>query len=161
MLPYSIETDYQPLYLGGILNLFTWFLPLLIIVVLSLYTMWEIRVIIKNKTQHLSHSSSQVIAANEARTSGKRLFWWRRKFNRLKTMRLSVQLRFTIIIFSYVSQWIPPCILTITNMFCGHCIVGTAVHLIYWLTFTVCAVDPLIVFIFNVNVNLLCNCKRK
>lgn len=57
---------------------------------------------------------------------------------------LGPQARFQIIIISYCVQWFPSCIIALVDPFCG-CIPQELIASVYWLTFTVCLTDPLVI----------------
>lgn len=155
MIPFAIEADIQPEYFGSIMNIIMWFTPLFSILFVSLYIMWCLHIIMKKKPTK-SHSTSEM---NSELTES--LSFWRKTLKRILAIRVSAQTKFSIIIFSYWFQWVPPCILTIWNPLCNHCIQGPVADAIYWLTFTVCAVDPLVVLLLNPNVTMFCFREKK
>ncbi len=61
--------------------------------------------------------------------------------------------RFIIIISVYWVQWAPPCFMTVfTPLFSYNPVPKSVTKVVYWLTFTVCLADPLVVLILNPNV---------
>lgn len=136
-----------------------WFTPLFSIIVVSVYIMWCLHVILQNKKKN--QGPAKKVAKKSLSTLESELDWKKRLLSKIKKFKISAQTKFTIIILSYWLQWIAPCLLTIANPMCNHCINGPVADAIYWLTFTVCAVDPLVVLILNPNVTISCFRKKK
>ena len=148
MKPYDIEADFNPPWISSILNFIMWFVPLIVILYLSLHVMWCLRQIMKNKKQTKGGGHKKT-TDNESQTLIQKLI------TLIFKSRLSAQTKFSIIIFSYWFQWIPPCILTIINPICDHCIQGAFAKTIYWLTFSSCAITPIVVLLLNPNVVII------
>lgn len=93
-----------------------------------------------NSHRMIAASSPMIIRSNSLR--------WR-KFKSI--FSLAPQSRFQIIIFSYCLQWFPSCIIALIDPVCA-CIPANLIANIYWLTFTVCLTDPLVILLFYSNV---------
>ena len=149
----------HPEYIPFILNIFMWLTPLFLILIISLYIMWCLHILMKNKPK--KNLRPKRALTNDTLKGEKRLSMFQKFMEKMAKFKLSAQMKFSIIIFSYWFQWTPPCIVSITNSICNNCIDGTATSSIYWLTFSVCVVDPLVVLLLNTNVSLGCFSKKK
>ncbi len=60
--------------------------------------------------------------------------------------------KFIVIISIYWMQWAPPCFLTVFSPIISYKIPESMTKVIYWLTFTVCLSDPIVVLLVNSNI---------
>lgn len=135
---FSFDISYENRTVEILLISTLWFLPLLSIVVVSgiILTVLNRRKA-PNRGVELTSISGQRSARN---VSVKKWF------------RLGPQIRFQIIIYSYCVQWFPSCILAIVDPICGRCVGSNVIGAVYWLTYTVCFTDALVILVFNPNV---------
>lgn len=83
------------------------------------------------------------------------------KWRRIKSWCiLGPQERFQIIITSYCVQWFPSCIIALIDPFCA-CVPPELIATIYWLTFTVCLTDPLVILFLYPNTVFKSKAKTK
>lgn len=148
----STAIKFKPAYMETIFILFTWFIPLIVIIVLA-----ALILVILNKRRRqvasLNKFSSSVTCIT---TTGVRQIRAKINFMRkLKTyFRLGPQIRFQIIIASYWLQWFPSCLIALIDPICAWCVPANFSMAVYWLTYTVCLTDPLVILFFNPNVAL-------
>ena len=152
---YSTEVDYNNRIVGTLLILFTWFLPLCSIIVISITILVILHKRIQQKRSlqakaRLIRSKSIKVAVIE--TTVKRDS--RQSISSIKNqlIHLGPQTRFQIIIISYCLQWFPSSLIAIIDPLC-NCISLNVTETVYWLTYTVCLTDPLVILIFNPNVS--------
>ena len=120
----TCDIAYQPSYLKLIITFVTWFLPLMFTFSSTLYIINKVR--IKKKYNRKS--------------SGKR-----KKVNVFDT-----ETRLSVVIIIYLVQWLPSCILWMTNSLC-FCISDIIMNSTYWLSFSVAFTDALAVLLLNSN----------
>lgn len=153
---YSTNVRFNPDFLGIILIFLTWFIPLTAIIILAVY----ILVILNRRRRQVAtmrkfspsvtHVSALPINSEfPTNTSKRRVFKKKLK----SAFRLGPQIRFQIIITSYWIQWFPSCLIALIDPIC-LCVPSNVSSTIYWLTYTVCLTDPLVILIFNPNVAL-------
>ena len=135
---FSFDVSYENRTIEIILISVLWFLPLLSIVVVSGIILAVLnRRKVPNGRVELSSISGQ-------------------RSNRNVTVKkwfsLGPQIRFQIIIYYYCIQWFPSYILAIIDPICGRCIGSNVIGAVYWLNYTVCLTDALVILIFNPNV---------
>jgi hypothetical protein len=139
---YYMTEDYQfaqcyipfvPAYTQFLYFFFGVFIPLVIIIVLSIYVAVVIgkkqRVKrLKNKKNKAPHTTTTT-ATGEATTSN--------KVNKKakKEFRLSPEVRLSLIVLVYIIQYTPSCFLDLINSLC-NCIPTDLSTALYWLTYT-------------------------
>ena len=151
---FSTDVDFDPVVVGFVFNMFLWFVPTFSIFFLATYILFKLRILSKKKKKKTQHATSIKIAQssydNDNFTRSNHVS---KKLTQLvRGVRLNAQTKFSIIIFSYLAQWMPPCLLTTINGLCSNCIDGPVYDGFYWLTYTVCLVDPIVVLLINTNV---------
>ena len=146
---YSIDVDIEPRYVFSLINIISWFLPLvstgyLSLIILKILIERErkkkknnkskitVSIInsIKTPIQEFSHDEGSL--TNEMSSPNKAVSA-RKKIEEF--FRFSAQTKFSFIIFSYWLQWIMPCVLTVISP--CNCIAGGVNGIVYWLTYTV------------------------
>ena len=150
----STDVNYNPVAVGFILNMLLWFVPTCSIFFLATYILYKLRILSKKKKKKIKHAASTMMAHStldndkfmRSHNVSKKLTHF------VKSIRLNAQTKFSIIIFSYLAQWMPPCFLANINGLCSNCITGPVYNGFYWLTYTVCLVDPIVVLLINTNV---------
>ncbi len=140
---FTLQIKYLPSYIGDALNVTFWLVSLVLIFTISVVI---IKVLYKNhmnkkclmelSVQHMSSSRNDTVTSIE----------YNSKLNKHKAM--SPHVRFLLIIVIYWLQWIIPCTTIIIHAFCG-CISINTVLKVYWLTYTVCLTDPIVIFLLN------------
>lgn len=154
---YSLDINYgdENYALKISLNIITWLIPLLLILIISIKIVYFLNMRKRNAIVMRAPKKSTIYSGNATTTTISRETWNRRLFKACFNYRFSAQTKFMIIISTYWLQWILPCLLTIINPICGECIPQDIYLAIYWTTFTVCLIDPLIVLILNPNVSCM------
>ena len=160
---FTTDVNFNPSYIKVIYNIVLWFIPLFSILIVASYIIYILEMRERRK-KSMSNASSKgnftVTFLNTqiaSTTSELKPSTYRKIFKYLYRFRLSGQAKFTIIIWTYWFEWAPPCVVTILNPLCDFCVPSDVTAVIYWLTYTVCLFDPLIVLILNPNVS----CMRK
>lgn len=171
VVQFTTNIDFEPSYIQVVLIFITWFSPLLAIIVLAAI----ILVILNKRNRRVAHMKrfTPSMITHTAAFSGhsdagdgghaggaaytesshtKRKSQFMRKIK--KHMHLGPQSRFEIIILSYWLQWFPSCLIAIIDPLCA-CVPSSLSSTIYWLTYTVCLTDPLVILIFNPNVAII------
>lgn len=113
-----------------------WFLPMLGILVVSSLILIYLKISQRRKEKFKNTKSSE---ANKS------------VFERLSGYHLSPHTVFIFMMSVYWLQWIIPCLTTLLNMIPNVQIISE----VYWLTYTVCLSDALILLILNPNVSFL------
>ena len=137
--------NYNPLFTNFVFTLFTFFLPLIIIVIMTIHVMRFLRVRQKNKKKipQITKNNISLIknsSSANAQTRG----------TKIKRLKLNVQVKMSIIIIVYQIQWIPSSIVWMTDALC-KCVPNNISTFIHWLKFTVPFTDPILIIIFNPN----------
>lgn len=178
---FSTNINFKPVWVEVLLIFITWFSPLIAIIVLAAFILMILNE--RNKrVAHMKRASlpsmvthttaafpaarsdpavdndgaSTTMAATAATASASIKSKWRRSQLARKIrshMRLGPQIRFEIIILSYWLQWFPSCLMAVVDPLC-MCVPSSLSATVYWLTYTVCLTDPLVILIFNPNVSL-------
>ena len=152
-------------YFNFILLVVAWFIPLVLIFVISVEIIFILRKRIKQKREmqearkvkkhhtinRSDGSAMHTTTAGSPRSKTLIRNWFRKCFHH----QLSASTKFIIIITTYWIQWFSPCLLVIINIVCNSCINTDIVSNIYWLTYTVCMVDPIVVLLLNPNVSCM------
>lgn len=172
IVEYTTILNIRYFYVEFILIFFTWFMPMLLIVIFAV-----IIILILNKRRlrkfnlvegwRLTTTSTKTIfvvpendnSTTRTQTVEKQSFFKQLKVNFNKMFSLGPQVRFQIIILSYCAQWFPPCIITLIDPLC-NCIPLNVNESVYWLTYTVCLTDPIVILVFNPNVGVFRNKQR-
>jgi hypothetical protein len=156
-LDYKTELNFQPPYAKLLMNVIFWFLPLFFILVLSIF------IIVKLLKRKNTRSKRNFILARVSLNTGHTSFhnsisfkFKRNMLNMLDSLTLDAKIKFTVIILTFWVQWMPPCFLRILESACD-CIPESISIRIYWLTYTVCLTDPIILLILNPNIRLVSN----
>lgn len=157
------------LYIEAIFIFITWFIPLVMII---LFAMLIILILNKRRlrkrfsishdtTNHQNHRTITLKAPTHSSSLVvvKRTRVFRLKQNLKTLFSLGPQTRFQIIIAFYCVQWFPSCVIAIIDPLC-RCVPTQVSSSIYWLTFTVCFTDPLVILLLNPNVGV-CRIKHK
>ena len=152
---YSVDINYKNKIVGTLLIFFSWCFPLAIIIALSISILVTLRrtirkkVMLKHELSNNSHSANSIHSKTESTNTLKTPIRMRMK----KLFNLGPQIRFQIIIGSYCLQWLPSCLLAIIDPL-FHCVPMYVIDAIYWLTYTVCFTDPLVILFLNPNVSI-------
>ena len=137
---------YNPVILKFILTFFTYFLPLIIIVLMTIKIIKVLhdrqkkknKMIFKmRKSIYLTDNSFSINVTNQTD-------------NVKKKFKLNAEAKMSIIIIVYLIQWVPSCILWMIDSLC-NCIPSHLSTFTYWLTFSVSLTDAVIVMILNPN----------
>ena len=130
----TCDIAYQPSYLKLIITFVTWFLPLMFTLCCTVYIIIKVRV----KKKYNQQSS------------------------RKKTKRnlFDAESKLSIVIIIYLVQWLPSCILWMTNSLC-LCISDIIMNSTYWLSFSVAFSDALAVLLLNSNYSFTGRKKNK
>ena len=156
---FSTHVQFNPAFVGFIFNILFWLLPTCIVFIFAVYILYKLR-IISNRNKKRKMKSVALAKAKSKSTDNmdeQNNYPWPTAFKLnccRKRFRLDSQQKFSIIIFSYLAQWMPPCLLSTLNGLCSQCVNGALFNGFYWLTYTVCLIDPLVVLIINTNVSL-------
>jgi hypothetical protein len=133
---------FQPAYIKLILTFLTWFVPLIIIACMLLYFL-RILHVKQNRVLPSNASNTNFSIQSSTNTQPKPKIS-RRKF------KLSPATKLTIIVFCYLLQWIPSCLIWMIDSLCNCVPLGIATFS-YWLTFTVSLTDPILILVLNTN----------
>jgi hypothetical protein len=133
---YSLELNIDSLILNLLNLIFFWFLPILSILIVSCVIFYYLRMK-QIRRQHLNENNEN----RQNRTENKKSLCW-------KTSKRT-QSVFTLIMAFYWIQWFIPCIFRLIYFLKKIEIANE----IYWLTYTVCLTDPLILLLFNPKVS--------
>ena len=136
LIEYSLELNIDSVGLNLTNTILFWFLPLLGILVVSCLIFVYLKISQKRKQKFSNFKS------NESNKS---------VFECLFHYHLSPQTVFTFIMLLYWIQWIIPCLVSLLIMIPNDQIITQ----VYWLTYTVCFTDALILLILNPNVSFL------
>lgn len=156
VVDYTVDVDYKYKAVELLLISSTWFLPLVSIFVLSVV----ILVILNRRTRRKIDMKSSLAVKSQHTNTGMESMATRLTSRQVILMRLrnffhlGPQIRFQIIIISYCIQWFPSCLIALINPICNQCIEPNVIGAVYWLTYTVCFTDPLVILIFNPNVTI-------
>lgn len=151
------EINYEPKCIQFILTLFTWFVPLCLIVFLIGFIMIELgkqeKKLSKYKTPSvtivttsLNHSSNNNNINNKKKKN-------KEKINKFKLKNLKADQKLTIIIVIFLVEWMPSCILWMVDSLGTHLIPDLALSITYWLTFFGSLTDPLLILVLNSKYN--------
>jgi hypothetical protein len=146
---FSNEVAIHPLYLVTVINFFTWFIPVAFVVLYGVLIIIELnhrRNVKKQKRMTTIATSTMSETNSMAAMSG-----FSGKFRR---PIFGPQAKFQLIIISFWVQWSLPCVITLINPICNECINSNVTAYFYWLTYTVCFTDPIIVLLFNPNISV-------
>ena len=146
LIDYSVHVNYNSPIAGSLLIFFSWFLPLSGIIILSVTVL-----VILNRRTRQKHDLTK-IQQTMIEPRNNHYILQRIRFALRKLFHLGPQIRFQIIIISYCLQWFPSCLIAIIDPLCNGCVESNVSGAIYWLTYTVCITDPLVILIFNTNV---------
>ena len=138
---YSLELNIESLAINLIDLFFFWFLPMFNILIVSCIIFYYLR-LNQIRRQHLN-----VNKVNRENNHENRKSLFEKVFKRF---HLGTQSVFTLIMSFYWIQWFIPCILRLLYFIFKIKIERD----FYWLTYTVCLTDPLILLIFNPNVSV-------
>ena len=142
---YSTSVNFNPSFILFVINLIGWFLPLLGILIFSITIIRLFH--LRRKKQKRFHSLKVQITMQTAALTDLN------SLNILtKKVRFSSQTKYIIIMTTYWFQWTPPCIFLMANSIC-NCISNDLISSVYWLTYSVCLTDPLVVLLLNPNVS--------
>lgn len=126
----------NPSYLIIVLQLFFWFTPLFLILLLTLFVMYLIREKNKKKGLIKTVSSANVTEGGVSTSSEFKIFKAIKnpRYFLSKMFKLNSQTKLTIIIATYLLQWCPSCIIALIDPVC-LCIPDNVTAGIYWLTY--------------------------
>lgn len=139
--PYTLRVDYSSNIIELMFGLIFWFIPLFLILAISL----RIFFYLARSSQIGNQTHKHVTNADRNKSIFERVF----------NYRLESQTVFTIIMLVYWVQWTIPCLINLFRSFIG--LPDQLQSQLYWLTYTVCATDPITLLIFNPNVSFLKN----
>lgn len=173
--------NYNPLYSQAIINFFVWVIPLALIILIA----FKINFILKKRSRKKSdlkfakilksstiyssklHTLSFVSVQKTGSFSRPSLYQTTQqsKSNRITQignclMNLDAQTKFLIIIGTFLIQWLPSSILAILVSLCVDCVSNDAFSAVYWLTYTVCCTDAIVVLLLNSNVIFCRSCRN-
>lgn len=135
----SCNLKFDSNYFSFMLYFSTWFLPLFLILVISLDV--YIRLLLKKKNR------VQPFKSKAETTSGITSFSQQKR--KIKScFKLDPQSKLTVIIGIYMAQWMPSCIILVTDSFC-KCVPDKISLSAYWLTFNVSFTDAICIIILN------------
>lgn len=175
LLDSTNRVNYTPIYFQAILNFILWFIPLALIIVIAFNIIYILkqRSRIKSELQFTKVEKSTTVYINNIATIKKINYFLVEKraslspsvFNqknaklkpnnvqRAANRRLmNAHIKYVIIIGTFLAQWLPSCILAIVVPICNDCISNEVVSAFYWLTYTVCCTDAIMVLLLNSNV---------
>ena len=122
MIEYTSSIDYKPEYIKSIMNISTWFIPVMLIAIFSMQVFVELKKRDKKKNEN------------------------KIKYKIKKNFHLSATVKFQILLFTYWIQWFIPCIVD-TIQPC-NCISDSVSSAIYWLTYSVFIYYIIYIFFF-------------
>ena len=169
---FTLKINFNPRYVSCIINFFTWFLFLIFIFMHSVYLIYLIyklnakrKMVFKELAAQLPQSKSTDNKLSALSLLCSTFFYlfidfihrWNIFINQNKFYK--VQIRFLFIIISFWVQWIIPCILNIISSSFINFPYEIS-NSVYWLTYTACMTDPIMMFIFN-NIIYLKRSSRK
>lgn len=134
----SLNLDYKNPVIGVAFVFLFWFLPLLLIFIISTVICYHL---------YLKKSQFSMNHRRTLNTQNKSIF------ERLFNYKLESQTMFTIVMSIYWIQWIVPCLIILSKLV--FVINEDFLSVTYWLTYSVCLTDPIILIIFNPNVSFL------
>ena len=134
----SLNLDYKNPVIGVAFVFLFWFLPLLLIFIISTVICYHL---------YLKKSQFSMNHRRTLNTQNKSIF------ERLFNYKLESQTMLTIIMSIYWIQWIVPCLIILSKLV--FVINEDFLSVTYWLTYSVCLTDPIILIIFNPNVSFL------
>ena len=119
-----------------------WFLPFILIIIVSIIIFYylKLRQNIRDQIRHEQH-----LQQNNNNNNDKSLF------ERVFKLKFGSHTLFTIMMSIYLVQWLLP---FIVELLMFHSFIEESLdYSLYWLTYTVCLTDPLILIFFNANVS--------
>jgi len=130
---FTVDVNYMPYYLITIFNFISWCSILLLTLFLSIIVIHELSIRKRKRQELLDFKSASLNApignSIALRTNGS--FRPRKRFR----IRFDFQKKFYLIIFSFWTQWIIPCFVTLLQP--CNCVPEIVSNSIYWLTYTV------------------------
>ncbi len=144
----NVAFDRNTQYISLFFNFIGWFVPLMLIFYFSAETMIflrkrsrkidNLRKVNTPETASITVITKRVTPSKKTTVTSPMEKTKTKKIKRLKKLfQFKPQTVFLIIISTYWIQWMPPCILTITQTLCDSCIDSIIFSDIYWLTYTV------------------------
>ena len=140
----NCSIPYNPLFTQFLYFFFGVFIPLCLIIILTVYVALEI-----NKKQKIKRQNHKVKKKDTATTSAS-ANPATNKSKIKKRFRLTPETRLTIIVTVYIIQYAPSCFIFLINSLCG-CIPNEVSTFTYWLTYTASLTDPITILILNPN----------
>ena len=158
---------YDPAYVKLILNFFFWFIPMMMIISFAGLTIYLLVIRrrkkmskskriskLRNEGESVKTRSVANTTTSSVRTGFSSLASIKSLIRSVMSALCSPEIKFMIIILTYWLQWAPPCFATMLQPLC-NCIPDSTYAAIYWVTYTVCMTDPLVILILNPNVSCM------
>ena len=146
---FSISINFRPSFVEVTFIFFSWFLPLLGVILLGFYMIYILN------TRRKKKQTANKMGNKITRLSTENLVSIL-NYMKIKELKLGAQAKFQIIIISYWIQWLPSCIIAMVDPIC-KCIPLNVSSGIYLLTYTVCLTRSLIILLLHSNIKL---CQR-
>ena len=151
IVEFTTNVNYQPYFIGNIINLFLWLIPLILILILTILVIRALSMRKFKSKKFINYNSSKktTVLHNKDKVSLRmRLV----SLKRFIPQKLSPEVKLLIIMISYLLQWFLPSTLTIFNGILFDAPVNVSFG-IYWLTYTVCLTHPAIMLVSNSNIS--------
>lgn len=141
IVPHTLDINFKYPYQKFILSLLFWFMILIVLLIIGLALMRNIN--------SLKNKRITVIAE----TNTKRNKTINNRIKRIRSINLHSQLKIVLLVFTFWLQWVIPCTLYLLSSIFDF-ISDEAMNKVYWLTYTVCLTDPIVIFLLNPNISL-------
>lgn len=140
MKTFSLDINFSSKFQKFILSFIFWFCILISLLCVGISLMLNMN-ILKNKriTFFLKSDENSV-----------------KKKNRIRALNIHSQLKIVLLVFTFWIQWMIPCVFYLLDIFM-HIFSDHVMNNIYWLTYTVCFTDPIVIYIFNPKIGLKLN----
>lgn len=167
--PYTTNIKISPSFTLAI-NLITWFLPLLTVIVLGFYILIVLKKHHKRKMRiqnldqirlrevlgrRMSENNNNLSTVNMV--GSRHNLFYRRILRALERVRellnLETHIRFQLVIISYWAQWLPFTVVNLINPLCA-CVPNLLWSIFNWLTYSVSLTNPVLAIFTNSRVVL-------
>lgn len=146
---FSVTVKFNPAQIKSVLVFIMVLTPLGFIKFLHIYIMLILKKRNRNSLNHILVLNNSIKLYHVGNQQMKQISMNLKR--KMKNFLSGPQIRFQCIITFYWFQWILPCLFAFVNPI-FNCIPSSLESSIYWLTYTVCLTDPIIILLLNPNV---------
>ena len=135
IIPYTLEVNFHSNLQQFLLSFFFWFVILMSLLMVGIILMFNMNILKNKRISFITNTDGNS-------TNGKKIK------KRIRTINLHSQLKIVLLVFTFWIQWMIPCTFYVLNALL-HFLSDQAMYNIYWLTYTVCFTDPIVIYLLN------------